>query len=629
MRICLVSREMAPFWGAGIGTYVASMARAWASGGHEVHVLGVNDPEAVSKGPRLFAGVRFHEVDPLSEIDDRVLWRSDVARRAQQVRRTLLRLNAAHRFDYVEFPEYFAEGALAIRGSRTLGELPGVTLGVRLHSPDRLCRELNADPVLGFNRLLTDRLEMESIVGADVVISPTSALLGWCDGAIGALGAAARGHRAVVPYPFDGAEFARSCGLDGAPPALTPTTLDTPPEILYFGRLERRKGVDLLIDAFCDMVASGARCTLRLIGSDTRTGPGATSMREHLVMRLSNEARGRVTFEDRRPRAELGALVRNAAHSGGVCCFPSRWENFPNVVLEAMSLGAPVVCADGSGMAEIVENGRSGLLFRAGDIDSLAGALAGAIGDRSLRERIGPGAIARVAALCDPALVLGATAEAVRRGREGLALRAPSGAGEPVPLLAEVVVDGPSAAREIDQVLRQRGVSGDGCVLLRGTGARVDPRLRECAERLLREDPGVAMVTAHVVGASARESWVPLGLDPSALCGLDLSGIGAGAFVRASALGSIGGVESLRNASGPFARDSSLSWLLGAALASAGLRGVVVPEPWLQCDVMRDPYAIEPSQHRSRMAAAALVGMGGGRATDGICLLASVLKSSR
>ena len=39
MRICLVSRELAPFFGGGIGTYISHASRALAEAGHEVHIL--------------------------------------------------------------------------------------------------------------------------------------------------------------------------------------------------------------------------------------------------------------------------------------------------------------------------------------------------------------------------------------------------------------------------------------------------------------------------------------------------------------------------------------------------------------------------------------------------------------
>ena len=638
MRVCLVSREMAPFWGAGIGTYVASMARAWVGAGHEVHVLGVNDAEAMTKGTRLFPGVRFHAVDPLSEVDERVLWRSDVARRSQQVRRALVRLHAAHRFDFIEFPEYFGEGAMAIRGARLLGELEGAVLGVRLHSPDRLCRALNADPVLGFNRLLTDQLELESFAEADVVISPTGSLLEWCDERVGRVkGSGEEGGRAsaVVPYPFDSGEFVRSCGLSPGEGAMAPETLGVEPEILYFGRLERRKGVDLLIDAFGMLVARGVACRLRLVGGDTRTGPGGASMREHLVMRMESGARERVVFEEARARSELGAIVRASMRSGGVCCFPSRWENFPNAVLEAMALGAAVVCSDAGGMSEIVEPGRSGVLFPTGSAADLAEAIEGVLKDRTLRERLGKGAAARVASLCDPARVVEMTVSAV--GSAVGSGRKRSGTNEEARGVPEIVIDRPGAAREIDAIRARAEREGSGGIaVLRAEGVRLDPRMVGAGVRAMRADAGLRMVTAHVTGegqvtGEGRErSWVPFGLHADALCALDLSGIGAAAVVRVGAIGGAG-VEGVCAAAGVSAEWTS--WIVGALLCDRSVRSWVIPEPWIVDGRggegggrgrAGDAYAIGggASMQRARMVAADLLG---GRTWDAARLLASVL----
>lgn len=621
MRICLVSREMAPFWGAGIGTYVSSMARAWAASGHEAHVLGVNEAAAATKGPRLFPGVRFHDVDSLAETDDRILWRSEVAKRSQQVRRALVRLHAAHRFDYIEFPEYFAEGALAIRGARALGELAGATLGVRLHSPDRLCRELNADPILGFNRLLTDRLEMESIATADVVMSPTASLLEWCRDELRAQGLAFRGHACVVPYPFDAAEFAEP-GAMWADPA-SGRAGQRVPEILYFGRLERRKGVDLLIDAFDALLGRGIDCTLRLVGADTKTGPGAASMREHLVLRLSAAARDRVTFEDRRPRAELVSIILAARASGGFCCFPSRWENFPNVLLEAMAIGAPVVCSDAGGMAEIVQHGHSGFLVKSCDADALADAFLLTLADRSLRERMAQNAPAQVRALCDPAMIVARSIDAIERGRSHRAARAMPSIESSPRSSPEVVIDTPGAWRELLRVLTSRDSDH---VLVRSQSTSVDPRFAPAAVRILRATAEVAAVSAFVLAPGARESWLPLGLDRSALAAADLSGLGAGAVVRCEALASMmsaieDGIGSLGPATGP----QALAWIVGAALSSRRWESVTLPEPWILTRSLDQPYAIAPQQNRVRVCAASMIERAGVLGPDAARLLASIL----
>lgn len=624
MRVCLVSREMAPFWGAGIGTYVASMARAWSSAGHEVHVLGVNDAEALTKGPRLFPGVRFHGVDPLAEPDERTLWRSDVARRSQQVRRALARLHAVHRFDYIEFPEYFAEGALSIRGARLLGELEGATLGVRLHTPDRLCRDLNADPVLGFNRLLTDQLERESITEADAVISPTRALLHLCREDSPPADDRAE---AVVPYPFDAPEFLRSCGLahipfDARPPAVASETLGVVPEILYFGRLERRKGVDLLIDAFGLLISRGVACTLRLVGADTRTGPGGTSMREHLVMRLGSTAREHVAFEEPRSRSELGPVVRASMRSGGVCCFPSRWENFPNALLEAMALGATVICSHLGGMSEIVEDERSGLLFEPGNPDRLARTIERALRDRPLRERLGREAPARVDALCSPQNVVDATVRAITSIPPTGRVHAHDSAPRPTPtrIVAEIQIDKPGAAREIDEARARAGRDQGACALVRASNAQVDPRLIETALHALSLAPEVHMVTSHILGPDPAHSWIPMGLHPDALCALDLSGIGSGAVIRLADTNT----DSLESACSALGIGTEgLPWILAALLCDHGISSFVIPEPWIRDDRPRDPYALQgPGMHRARIAAADIAGR---FASEAPRLLASVL----
>lgn len=594
MRICLVNREFAPLWGAGIGTYAAQMARAWAGAGHEVHVLGVNHPDAAREGARLFPGVGFHDVDPPLEADERVLWRSDVARRSQAVRRTLARLHAAHPFDYIEFPEYFAEGAMAIRGAACMGELAGATLGVRLHSPDRLCRVLNADPAFGWNRLLTDRLEMESIALADVVISPTASLLDWCRAELERAGGAMRGHAAVVPYPFDMGELSELG--EGVEAAGDPAR---GPEILYFGRLERRKGVDLLIGAFQRLATRGMACSLRLVGGDTATGPGRTSMREHLASRLPRELRDRVAFEDRRERAALGPLIRRVAAGGGLCCFPSRWENFPNVVLEAMALGAPVVCADSSGMAEIVEHGRSGLLFGAGDEARLADALELMLSEHTRRAEMARAARERIAALCDPASVVRATIEAIERGgvrRGDRMTRLPKAGHEPAPAF---VWGAASTWQALEEAI-ERGTSP--WLVIRSGTASVNEKLAEVAAARFEADPRLGLVTAHVAGISARESFPPLGLDGTALCALDLSGLAHGAVVRRDALRGLLPLADLASHLSAAAGWTDAAWLLAAALAAAGWGSLVVPEPWIEDGHERAPYAIGPAQHATRVA---------------------------
>src|SRR5262249_60200737 len=90
----------------------------------------------------------------------------------------------------------------------------------------------------------------------------------------------------------------------------------------------------------------------------------------------------------------------------------------------------------GGGKAGVIEDGRSGLLFRAGDMDALRRTLARALDEVGLRETLGAGAPERVRALCAPAVVAARFAEvvgtaapvapAVRGGRPSVAVIIPS-----------------------------------------------------------------------------------------------------------------------------------------------------------------------------------------------------------
>lgn len=87
-------------------------------------------------------------------------------------------------------------------------------------------------------------------------------------------------------------------------------------------------------------------------------------------------------------------VVSWMAHAGLVVQ-PSRFEGFPNVVLESMGLGAAVISADcPSGPSELIEDGVNGRLVAVDDVEALAAAMAELIADAGERERLGRAAYA-------------------------------------------------------------------------------------------------------------------------------------------------------------------------------------------------------------------------------------------
>lgn len=131
--------------------------------------------------------------------------------------------------------------------------------------------------------------------------------------------------------------------------------------LFFVGRLVHEKGVDVLLRALPFVLASHPSTLLVVAGK----GPE----RDRLGA-LANDlgVAARVRFAGHISDEERNTLYQAAE----AAVFPSRYEPFGIVALEAMAFGAPVVAARAGGLAEVVEHGRTGLLFQPGDPKSLA-----------------------------------------------------------------------------------------------------------------------------------------------------------------------------------------------------------------------------------------------------------------
>ncbi|MEZ5204938.1 MAG: glycosyltransferase family 4 protein [Acidimicrobiales bacterium] len=144
------------------------------------------------------------------------------------------------------------------------------------------------------------------------------------------------------------------------------------PTILFLGRHEPRKGLDVLLAA----MASLPRDVTVWIGSD---GPDT----ERLRVRHAGDPRlvwlGRLSDEEKRRRLR----------AADVFCAPSlRGESFGVVLLEAMAAGAAIVASDLSGYRLVARPGLDGLLVAPGDADALAGALTSVLADPARRAEL-------------------------------------------------------------------------------------------------------------------------------------------------------------------------------------------------------------------------------------------------
>ena len=139
---------------------------------------------------------------------------------------------------------------------------------------------------------------------------------------------------------------------------------DEPPHVLFVGRLSPEKGIAEFLEATEGLP--------RVI-----VGAGPVDV---------PEAVGFV------PRAELGPYYERAA----VVCVPSRREGYGVVAREAMAYGRPVVATRVGGLADAIEDGVSGLLVAAGDVEALRAAIQLLLSDPERCRSLGAAARTRV-----------------------------------------------------------------------------------------------------------------------------------------------------------------------------------------------------------------------------------------
>lgn len=140
------------------------------------------------------------------------------------------------------------------------------------------------------------------------------------------------------------------------------------PTILFVGKDWRRKGGEVLIEAFQLVRAQFPGARLQIVGTtEPAAGPGI-------------EVLGRVNDRDR-----LAELYARAS----IFCLPSHFDPFPLVLMEAMASGLPCVASAVCGIPEIVADGETGLLVPPGDAPRLAATLLRLLTDPAAARALG------------------------------------------------------------------------------------------------------------------------------------------------------------------------------------------------------------------------------------------------
>ena len=158
-------------------------------------------------------------------------------------------------------------------------------------------------------------------------------------------------------------------------------------EILFLGRLEHRKGIDILLQSIPELCDKYPNLIFRFIGNDQILIPNRDiTYKENFLSNPENKKyQSQMIFEGVVDEKRL----KEAYASCDIFVSPSRYESFGLIFLEAMMFSKPVIGCNVGGMPEVIIDGVTGFLSEPESAKSLTNCLMKLIEDEKLRKKMG------------------------------------------------------------------------------------------------------------------------------------------------------------------------------------------------------------------------------------------------
>lgn len=342
-RILIITSELVPFHYGGIGTQFKSLAAFLQRRGHHVFLM-TRKPEGYDESIyRSHYGdidLFFVEDPPLrTGAPQHFAYAAEIARRFDEIK-------AETRPDLVIIADYNAEGFFLLLQSEA-GLHGDIEFLLTINGMTQEVISVYEGAGTGMPCSSMDIPEIRSILAmeeicvhlAPRIVSPTLCAWNEVRQRIGS-GKAAR----IIPNLVD---------LDLFQPETAGLRQESrEPLILFIGRLDRMKGADLLLKAYLEIAGRTYPLHPRMIfiGRDCNWKEYHSTFLEYWKARIPERYDNAVTFLGQVSHDQIRTYLRKAA----VAVFPSRWEPFGIVCLEALSMGCPVVVSRGTGLEEVL-----------------------------------------------------------------------------------------------------------------------------------------------------------------------------------------------------------------------------------------------------------------------------------
>lgn len=374
LKIALLSQEYAKDCRGGICRYTYDLAHGLAGLGNEVHVItksGTNENYDYADGDVFVHAVAPQPIDFLNLSLLMHVSKKNLSY-SYAVCLRLLDLIESKKIQIVESPLWDAEGFV-------FSLIKPIPLVVRIETPLFKVAEIQGWKITK-DLKFANWIEGETARRADKVIAISKAI-----------GTLISDHHNVPKEKI----VVSPLGIDL--PDELPNMNDTDSgtlNVLFVGRLEKRKGIDTLFEAIPAVVDKVSNVKFTIVGGDTDVSPLGGSYKKYLLRNLDNRFHPYVKFAGFVPDMELRDYYRNC----DLFVAPSLYESFGLIYLEAMAWGKPVIGCDVGGVPEVITNGEAGVIVSPGNGKELADAITQLLLNDDKRRVMGELAIARVSA---------------------------------------------------------------------------------------------------------------------------------------------------------------------------------------------------------------------------------------
>lgn len=334
MTICYASREFFPFYYGGIGSHFYFQMRMLRDRGHSIVFVtvdydNVND-EMLNK---YWEGI---EIIKLANTEG-ILSGHENLNNSFRLWKGLEKLvyEKKYSFDYLVVADCGAEGFFTIANKILYGKLPDTRILMEIEGPMKDVAVRNRD-YMDVHYEITSKMEEFCFANTEFYTTPTTLM--WDE--LSSFIPADRAKYEVIPNLVN-KEFSE----------IERNSESVNKDLFFMGRLEYRKGPDILLQAFLNLIEDAPEIcgTLKIAGRDQYWSDYKKTFQEHWSEILNAKQLSKIDYLQFLGHDELF----NELHKIRAAVFPSRWEPFGNVALESILAGIPVILPANTGLAKI------------------------------------------------------------------------------------------------------------------------------------------------------------------------------------------------------------------------------------------------------------------------------------